>query len=193
MPQRNRFIVQICEYLHLAKLKFLELLGKDQPVCRIEEIDTEKRIIIVHSRGVSAPIKFRFDEIINDTVMLSCLSPEQASWVGYYFGMYYENLLKDKKDFHFHPNNFDFASSNYDARCKLMLQDRLGNIFYLDRLTNLTHKRSVISIITTSGVINNFDSIEACYLGILAGIFISKNDGQKKIKIQEKNYLKLVQ
>jgi len=45
------------EYLRSVKMKFLELLGKDQPICQIEEIDIEKRIIIIHSRGVAAPIK----------------------------------------------------------------------------------------------------------------------------------------
>jgi len=192
MSQRNRFVSQVCEYLCSARLKFLELLGKDQPMCRIEGIDIEKRILIIHSRGVSAPIKFRFDEIINDIVILSGLSPEQASWVGYYFGMYYESLLKHKNDFHFNPNNFDFASDDRNARCKLMLQDRPGNIVYLDRLTNLMYKRSVISIITTSDVISNFDSMEACYIGVLAGIFASKKDDRKEIKSHEKNHLKLV-
>jgi len=190
--RRHNFFNIFLEYFGLIKFKFLRLVGKDQPMCRIEEIDTEKKRIIIQSRGMSAPIKFSFDEIITDVIIISNLSPEQASWVGYYFGMYYENTLKTKQDFHFDVTKFDFEAEDSNARYKLMLQDRLGRIIYLDRLTNLTSTRSLIGIITNSNIIRNFSSLEACYLGVLTGINLAKKDARNNTNLKSNIHLKLV-
>src|SRR3990167_8392924 len=80
------------------------------PFCNIEEIDLSQNTVSIHCKGVRTPIKFTFDEIINDDIILSNLSPKHASWIGYYYGKYYSDLITTKNASHHDSSNFDFST-----------------------------------------------------------------------------------
>lgn len=144
-------------------------LYKSNPLCRIEEINLEKKVIIIHCRGINSPIKLSLDEAIYDTMILSNLTPKQASWIGYYYGKYYRGSINSKKN----QNSFvDFAIDEESARFKIKMLDRQGNIIYSydDRLCAI----QPIKALNDESIINNFAPMQACYIGILAGTSTKK-------------------
>lgn len=159
-----------------------KLWEKNGPVCRIEEIDVIKHSVVIHCRGIEAPIILQFDEIIQDIVILSNLSPQHASWIGYCYGKNYSALRN-----HQNPNSFDFSFTDSNKRYKIILQDRQGRLVYSDHLTQITHTASAEAILTNSSLISQFDSVQACYIGIIAGM-----NTQKKAEKTAKPFLKLV-
>lgn len=158
----------ICNNLKYFKNAFLSL--KKSPLCRIEEIDLIKNIIVIHCRGVEAPIKLSFDEIINDTEMLSNFSSKHASWIGYYYGRYYHELLSKKCNY-----SIPFGlSGNHQAKCNITMVNRQGYIIYIDKKENTIQTMLPINILANESLILRFDPIQACYIGILSGISKAK-------------------
>jgi len=155
--------------------------------CRIEKIDISKRIIVIHCRGVNAPIRLSFDELINDNILLSNLSPKHASWVGYYYGKYYIDLIRSK---HNRTTEFDYSIENSTGKFKVIMLNRKGDLIYTDNHYDKNHVISPINAMANDIIIANFDPIQACYIGILAG---TKQKNNHKIIINSKNtYLRLI-
>lgn len=146
-----------------------QYLNKANPLCRLEEINLEKKVIIIYCRGISSPIKLSLEEAIYDTMILSNLTPKQASWIGYYYGKYYKNSMGNKKNQH---SLVDFAINEESAMFKIKMLDRQGNIIYShdDQLCTI----QPVKAMNDESVINNFAPIQACYIGILAGTSTKK-------------------
>src|SRR3990167_11499806 len=107
-PVKN-LINFISSFFNSIKYK---LLKDKNPLCRIEAIDLNTKIIIIHCSGISAPIKLTFDEIINDFIMLSNFASKHASWIGYYYGKHYNELLNKR--------------GNYDVFSDFSIDDQSG-------------------------------------------------------------------
>jgi len=64
---------------------------------------------------------------------------------------------------------------------QISFQDRQSNIGYFNKLTNKQFISDPISLANNKSIISKFDSCQACYIGILAGIFMERtkilNDG----------------
>ena len=186
------FKIKIFNYAKFLRRNLCLILQKNKPLCHIEEIDMTKKIIIVYSRGVAAPIKFTFDEIIQDVAVISNLSSQQASWVGYYYGICYQRELDAQKNNKI-KNKIEFSLSNSEKKYKIMHQNRSGNLTYLDTDHNKIYTKSIINILAIPSLIMEFDPIEACYIGILGGIFIFKSSSEKIINfLPSKVSLKLI-
>lgn len=183
--------MMILRYCKLARAQVDNIMSKHKSFCHLEEIDIVKKIILIHCRGVTLPIKFTFDEIIRDVVMISNLLSQHTSLVGYYYGRDYYNSMNDKNN-HNETVNFEFSFRDSEKRYKILFQGRHGKISYLDKVTQTTHAKLAINILATLSLISEFDSIEACYIGILAGIFVSKNRDRIKVKTSPNPPLTLI-
>src|SRR4029077_19362622 len=80
-------------FLRLFALIIRKTKLDEKPLCSLEEINLHHKTISINCKGVRVPIKLKFDEIINDFVILANLSSKHASWVGYYYGKYYSGLI----------------------------------------------------------------------------------------------------
>lgn len=155
---------------HLSeKLKYIFFHGliRNNYLCHIEEIDLVKNSIIIHCRGIAAPIKLRFDEIINDSVLLSNFSSKHASWIGYYYGRYYNTMI-NKQSCSSIPFSFTPATSN--KRCYITMVTRRGELVYSDNITGAVYTMHPVRVMTSKDIIMHFDSIQACYIGFLSGV-----------------------
>ena len=142
------------------------------PLCSIEEIDLTHRTVAIHCKGVRVPIKLTFDEVINDYMILSNLSPKHASWVGYYYGKYYTDLISQNTGHH-DSLNFDFSTNASSGKLNILMLARNSDLIYLDK-NDKSHIISPIKVVTQENLIAGFDPIQACYIGILAGTSRSK-------------------
>lgn len=134
--------------------------------CRIENIDKDKNIVIVHCLGMDAPIKFKLTDLMSDISILSQLSPQHASWAGYYYGQSYRDLLNENKC----TIPVELKLFETSRRYKIIALGRNKKISYLDKNTGLIETRSLLSVLTTEELIMNFDAMDGCYMGFLAGI-----------------------
>jgi hypothetical protein len=133
---------------------------------RIEHIDMERQTIIVHSRGINAPFSLKFDEIIKDEALLSSFSARHASYIGYYYGIHNDNSTKDTNTKGYFQCFTDNPSNKYTIRGL----DRHRNVVYMDQVNKNQITRSPDQIMGVSDIVNNFPPLQACYIGILAGI-----------------------
>jgi len=162
-------LVSIC----LNCIRFIKYkLTNETIFCHIEEIDLTKRTIVIHCKGINAQIKFTLDEIISDPVILTNLSPTQASLIGYYYGKYYTELIKDNNRY-----IMNFSIDESPNKFNIIMLNRNGNLIYSNHENN-THTISPINAMRCINIITQFDSTQACYIGILAGI----NAHKKAIK-----------
>lgn len=142
-----------------------------QHLCTIEEINTTKKYVVIYSKWISALIKLGFDEIIHEYSVICNLSPAHASWLGYYYGVN-KHLYHDNGQENDSGINFRFIKG--DARYQLVSQNRHGNITFLDKTVGRAKTMPIVDIISASNWIDNFTSVEACYLGVLFGIQVSE-------------------
>ncbi|MDP3560057.1 MAG: hypothetical protein Q8R79_06910 [Legionellaceae bacterium] len=141
---------------------------------RIEHIDMERKTIVVHTRGVNAPLHLKFDAIIKEEALLNSFSSIHASYIGYCYGVHSRVLAKDTDAKGYFYCFTDNPSNKYTIRGL----DRHRNVMYIDQTNKNQIIRSPVQIMALTDIIINFPPLQACYIGILAGINHSKS--QKK-------------
>lgn len=133
---------------------------------RIEHIDMEKQTIIVHTRGINAPLPLKFDAIIKDEALLNSFSSRHASYIGYYYGIHNNSSKKDN-----HTKGYFYCfTENTSSKYTIHGLDRHRNVIYMDQINKNQMTRSPEQIMGLTDIINNFPPLQACYIGILAGI-----------------------
>ena len=187
MKLKNKNLFSVPFY-HRIK-KFIKHKISKQPLCSIEEINLTKKTIIIHCRSIDAPIKLTLDEVINDPAILANLSPKQASWIGYYYGKYYRELISEEKNC---SNIFNFTIDESLEKYNIVMLNRDGNLIYSSCIDNITHTISPINAIRSENIIMQFPSIQACYIGILAGTYNLKKGHQKTFSSLSKAQLKVI-
>lgn len=145
--------------------------------------------IVLTGGFISAPIKLTFDEIVNDFVMLSNFASKHASWIGYYYGKHYNELINKKSNYDVF---FDFSIDDQSGKFNILMLDRHGNIIYLNKDNNTTCSISPVNAITNEHIISKFTPIQACYIGILAGTSTKKMHEKKIFLRSSKARLKLI-
>lgn len=152
---------------------------------RIEEINVATNEVILHSPGIRAILKLTIPDAISDFSILCRLMPMQACWLGYYSSLTLAQcdrilekpsgpLLKFKRGY-----------------LKILSLDRKGMISYLDTRSNTVHLESPMMIAQNQAIINSFDSSQACYIGILAGINKFENK-HNAASLPQKTILRLI-
>lgn len=144
---------------------------------RIENIDPEKKKVIIQTRGINAPIILEFDEIIRDEDVINSLAPEQSAIFGYYYGVYYFSLFAKNTYFN---GSFNCFKYNLLSKCTIYALDRHNNIVYIDQDTCVKYTKTPNEIMLDKNLIIKFSPLQSCYIGILAGIYQSNIDPIKK-------------
>ncbi len=155
-------------------------------LCHIEEINLTEKTIIIHCKGVDAPIKLTLDEIINDPIILANLSSKQASWIGYYYGKHYSELINEKNVY---SNILNFSIDDASGKSQIIMLNRHGHLIYSNQ--NNIYTISPINAMRSETIITQFTPIQACYIGLLAGACNPKKINHKTDRLT-KAHLKIV-
>lgn len=147
---------------------------------RIEHIDLEKQTIVVHTRGINAPLHLKFDAIIQEEALLNSFSSRHASYIGYCYGIHNGSATKDTNT----KGYFYCFTDNPSNKYTIHGLDRHRNVIYIDQINKNHITRSPDQIMGLTDLIINFPSLQACYIGILAGINHSKSQ-KKRIHYQK--------
>lgn len=163
----NSLVKNYKKITHVLCLRKAEKHGYS---CYLEEIDLKNNTVNIHHNYLTCSIKFRIEDIIYDHPIIANMHPAQASILGYYYGKNYKNFRRSYKH-----NKYSYALKTSDKQYTLLSQDRYGKISYLNKKTNAIYTRSLIDILSDVKLIQEFSSIEACYIGIMTGIHTNKN------------------
>lgn len=141
--------------------------------CEIKEFDLNSNEVIINCYGVRIiTIKAPISQIVGDVTIILNLPSDQSCWLGYYFGRFYAQSWNAAHDFHTRGGNFLLKFRK--GRFKIFSLDRNNYLTYTDVKTNESFKESPLEIAQNHLLINQFDSSQACYIGILAGLMTIK-------------------
>ena len=143
----------------------------------VEEIDVKNNNIVLRYRGSNAIIKTSFVSAISNEKVVNGLSPIHACWLGGYFGrtlrdfLEYNEALKEL-------NSIPFLLKNSHGHYKIVFRNRSGEIGYINKKTNKEFVEHPLTVANNNYIISGFDSSQACYIGILAGISMERTISQ---------------
>ena len=171
---------------NLYRSIFYSTFFKKESIARIEGINHLKKEVTIHLRGVNAPICLSFEELLKDDNFIKGFSSLQASYIGYYYGLYYFDSNKTSR----YPTiPFDCFNIIPVDKYTIYIRDRQGNIVYLDQISGIQNKGSPIQIMLDKNLIIKFPPLQSCYIGILSGIDNARS--KKQISIIDTNDVKL--
>lgn len=171
--------------INLIVTTYKKVKKLDSAYIRIEEINISSNIVVLYSPGIRTILKLSITEAIEDPSILCRLMPIQACWLGYYSSIspaQCDKILDGGKGL-----MLRFKKGNY----KILSLDRKGTLSYLDVRTKTIYSASPLMIAQDRSIINSFDSSQACYIGILAGIDKSKHK-DISTSLPQKPFLRIV-
>lgn len=157
----------------------------DNERIRIEEINTSTGRVILYSSGIRTILKLSIAEAIEDPNILCRLMPVQACWLGYY-----SSLTRAQSD-KILDSGGGLLLRHKKGHFKILSLDRKGVISYLDTRDHSVKYASPLAIAQNQSIVGFFDSSQACYIGILAGIDKSKQK-DCSLMLSQKPLLRLV-
>lgn len=158
---------------------------------RISSVDEENQTVLIHVVHKNIFIKRTFSQMVSSPEIIEGLSCEQACWLGVYYGkalraaLYGKGSLKNTKK----PS---YLLKHRYGRYRINAENRDGTIIcvHLKKREELT--LSPLSIARDVLFIKEFDANQACYIGILAGIEMNKNENKSGEKQKSAPYLRVV-
>lgn len=161
---------------------YLNFFKKNISSAVITRFDECKNNVFILVRGSRGLMKLKISEVIFDSILISRLSPSDAANLGYCYGINY--LSMKNKSSNKTPDYSIFLEK--ESKCKILFVDRKRNIVFT--FGNKSLHMSPIEIIERRPLLNEFDSVCACYIGIQAGIL---NKTKKETAPKETNSQKL--
>lgn len=162
--------------INVTLLELKNLINIDKTIFyQISTIDLETQTALLHIKHKNIFIKQTFSEIISTPSVLEGLSCKHACWIGIYYGKALRNALKDKKKLK-NINKPSYLLKHKRGLYKIISENRDGTIDCLQIRTKRELNASPLLISQDENLIKLFDPSQACYIGILAGIEISKKE-----------------
>lgn len=185
-----------CETSPLIKKLLSQLLHKiafkkiDRVHYRLSSVDSENQTLILHVIRKNIFIKQTFAEIIANPALISGFHPEEACWIGIYYGKALHSAAQGKTHLK-NIKNACYLLRHHHGSYKIMSEHRDGKITCLHTKTRETVCVDPLSIAKDSIFIRQFDSAQACYIGLLVGIKIDKGENKGE-SLSSAPFLRLV-
>ena len=159
-------------------------------VYRISSIDFDNQTILIHVVQKSIFIKQTFSQAVSSPEIVEGLSCEQACWLGVYYGKALRSALQGKGDFK-NIKKPSYLLKHHYGRYRINSENRDGTISCIHLKTRKGITVSPLSIAKDALFLKEFDANQACYIGILAGIQMNKNEG-RELTQKSTPYLRVV-
>ncbi|MEO8400326.1 MAG: hypothetical protein ABI597_00845 [Gammaproteobacteria bacterium] len=136
-------------------------------------MDLKKQEVTLNIKRRSLILKYHFSEVIKEIWLIESLSIKDAALLGYFYGRCYRILQKNNAK---NLNSSPFLFKKNKGVYKVLCQQRDGNIVFTDRRSQETFVEHPDSILRNSHVLNNFDALQAFYIGMLVGLAFKKEN-----------------
>jgi hypothetical protein len=162
------------KYFNILFSKFSSFFGYDKEVffC-IVNINSATEEVVLQVKHKSLTLTCTFSEAINDMSIVNHLSANEACYLGGYFG----RALKKgsgRSEALRQAKSKPFLLQNTKSKYQILYQNRTGDIGYFDMKSKKEFIDNPVSLASNKYIMSNFNSCQACYIGILAGIFMEK-------------------
>jgi hypothetical protein len=171
---------------------YREIKAEDNAPLRLEEIDINKKQVIIRSHGAHTFIKLSLAEALGDPSLIANLHPKQACMLGYYFGISYAKRKASAKESILKQNTQGFLLQFKKGRYKIISLDRKGDVTYINTKNNDIYNENPMLLVAKDEIIKHFDPSQACYLGILAGINQQKQQQNINTAKKPKPFLRVI-
>lgn len=155
--------------------KFIRILIKIKKIffgckntCRLLDIDVEKQEAVFQLKMRSTVFRLPIDEAIFRFGIVDMLTPIEACWLGGHYAKQSKGVCK--KPLTKHAQSFALKKST--AVYKIIAQNRDKTMTYVDTHTKETFTKHLKTIVHNDWIMSKFDSMQAYYIGFLAGISI---------------------
>ena len=166
-------------FTHFKNFLSSGLVFRTEPYYRIVGVNISTQEMSFRIKGKAVLLKCKFSEAVADADIISGLLPTDACWLGGYYGRVLiatiEGRDKIKK-----IKSLGFLLENPTAQYQVVFLNRSGSLVYLDKKTGQEFTELPLSLVSKPNIISKFDSTQACYIGILAGVEMGKNGGKIK-------------
>jgi hypothetical protein len=156
-------------------------------IFRIIDINPETLDAVIKCINTRTTLKDKIPHLIKDKDVIAGLAPNDACWLGYYYGQAVQN--KSSSTIKKITWEVSFLMRNTRGKYRIHSMDRDGMISYLDTVKNLSYDEHPLAIAKNAALINQFDPSQACYIGVLSGL--NANEPNKKVHFTKPN-LRLV-
>jgi hypothetical protein len=158
--------------MHLFS-RFFRFLGMQEPACRLVAFDRATQVVAFQVKYSQNILQCSLSEAINDPGIIANLSSREACWLGGYYGRSI-TASEEARTARRNVQNMAFLLSAKFGRYQINFQNRDGSVGYFDKKTQQSFVEQPITVVSDAYIIGQFDSTQACYMGILAGISIEK-------------------
>lgn len=154
----------------------------------LEELNLNTQAVVLRCKNVRTVLKTDCKTIISDSSLIAGLSPIHCAFIGGSFGRALRTSIQSNTAWK-KKNEMSFLLQDNNGRYRIISEKRSGEIGYIDKKTKQIFVEDPLTIVNTDHIISRFDSSQACYLGILAGIRIEntkirdKTTGQQQLNI----------
>ena len=168
----RRYITKLFFLFHTIFVCLKSMLS-NKKLSLLKHIDFKNRNMAYYCRGMNRLTYTPIDQVISDHHLISSFQPQEASLIGYFFGLYFYKKI-----------NFEIYKTNFKQEKKespfiIEMIDRAGNLVYLNTFNDSKYSTSPNNIFHVHSLIKNFSPIQAAYIGILAGMNASKIKSRK--------------
>lgn len=140
---------------------------------RISSIDIETQTAMLHLIQKNIFFKLSLSTIISTSQIIEGLSCQHACWVGTYYGKL--RMMNLKRNSPTKPSRKSrYLLKHKYGQYKIICENRNGTVDCLHVKTGQIININPLSIATDDIFIKRFDATQACYIGILAGISMTK-------------------
>lgn len=140
----------------------------------LEEIDINAAAVVIRCRGTRSIIRMSLAEAVFDPHITSGLSPQQACYLGGYYGRLLRQSLVKGKALR-KAKSMSFLLNDQQGQYRIAFQNRNGDLGYIDQKTGKEFIEAPLTIVSNEHIIKQFDPSQACYIGMLAGLSLERD------------------
>ncbi len=154
--------------------KIRKYFYRNKNTCRLIEIDLSQQEVKFQIKMKLPILKCSVSQAINELNLISHISPIEACYLGGHYGRilnasWYDNTIKKNAN-----KTMSFLLENNAGRYQILYKDRAGKIGFYDRKLQQEFIEYPLSIVSNENLVSLFNSSQACYIGILAGLQLEK-------------------
>ncbi len=170
----------------------------NKDTCRLLEVNLSSQEVKFQIKMKLPILKCSISDAINDLNLISHISAIEACYLGGHYGRMINASWYDEPSTKKVNRTMTFLMKNSAGRYQILYIDRSGNIGFYDRKLQKEFIESPLSLANNQNLISLFNSSQACYIGILAGLHVGKaalkQDATDKFNGQAENkfHLRLV-
>lgn len=138
----------------------------------VKKIDLDRFIIHLYIRGNNAITPFRLYDVFFDSILISCMASEDASKIGYYYALS-QDYLACSSEITSGYSITESINSSKNFIFEIISLDRKRNVVFSKTTKKKDIDEWVMSpqqIIDRKDLIAGFNPIQACFIGMLAGL-----------------------